>query len=62
LASKVFIGVGWACDGFKATMALRQPCQSRYWRALARTQFIRCAVNFLGDAIRDAIDPRIRHR
>jgi len=32
LASKVFIGVGWACEGIKAATAFRQPCQSRYWR------------------------------
>jgi hypothetical protein len=32
LASKVFIEIGWACEGFKATTALCQPCQSRYWR------------------------------
>jgi CO/xanthine dehydrogenase FAD-binding subunit len=31
-------------------------------KPLARTQFIRRAVNFLGDAIRDAMDPHIRNR
>lgn len=28
LESKVFIGIAWACEGYKATKALRQPFQS----------------------------------
>jgi len=35
LESCVFIGVGCACEGYKAATALRQPFQSAYLRALA---------------------------
>jgi len=28
LESKVFIGIAWACGGYKATKTLRQPFQS----------------------------------
>lgn len=35
LESKVFIVVGWACEGCKTTKFRRQPFQSTYLRALA---------------------------
>jgi len=34
LESTVFIGSVWACEGLKATKALRSPFQSCYCRAL----------------------------
>jgi hypothetical protein len=34
LASSVFIGIDWACEGFKVTPTLRHPCQLRNLQAL----------------------------
>ncbi len=33
--AEVFIGTAWACEGIRATKALRQPFQSAYWRRWA---------------------------
>ncbi|MCP4986556.1 MAG: hypothetical protein GY928_11020 [Colwellia sp.] len=35
LAGWFFIGIDWACEGYKATNVLCQPCQSAKFWALA---------------------------
>ncbi|NOZ49474.1 MAG: hypothetical protein GXP37_05410 [Chloroflexi bacterium] len=46
LASEVFIGVGWGGEGYKATMALRQPCQSRHLRAVELSERLKITFRF----------------
>ena len=46
LESTVFIVVDWACEGFKATKAFRQPFQSAYLRRYMAKWRTACLLSY----------------